>query len=684
MTTPTAVTAAYIHALMGAMEPDSAAGRKLGDWLRFHQASLRLDYNAALAKPGKANRTPPANGEALSPKKWHRLREAVAKLMPAEKDAPDTALANLAAFAAALRLDAVETGLLRFVFHCDRDGKLRTLCRQLVETRQMDSSGIIAAAAGLARSEVDARLRGGPLRSLGLIDGGGDGATQFVHTIAYTIWQALLPPNSGLADVERALIGAPAGTGLGWDDFAHVAAERDFAARLLEGAVKQKTKGVNILLYGAPGTGKTELCKALAARMGAQLFAIGELDSDGGEPSRYDRLNALRLADRLTARRGKSLLLFDEMEDILQHGERMFDGRRWQRRSGSKVFFNRLLEENATPILWTANSLWEFDSAFLRRMTFVFEMRSPSMKTRRRLWQGAAARHGLELAPDTADSLARLHKLAPSFIRCAAAAVALAGGTADELEFVVTSLRKPYCGRQRTLELPDVGRFDAALSNADADLAALETALSRNGAPRDVSLCLYGPPGTGKTAFARRLAEKMGLDPLVKRASDLLSMWVGATEQRIAEAFEEAAQDERFLIIDEADSLLWSRGSAERAWEASMVNELLTQMEAHRWPFACTTNQMDRVDPAALRRFSFKVKFDFLTKAQTVAAYRHYFADEPPAALAELTALTPGDFAVVARKLRFHSPEERKNGIVLQLLQQEVAIKPGQKRRIGF
>ena len=330
--------------------------------------------------------------------------------MPAEKDAPDTGLANLTAFAAALRLDAVETGLFRFVFHCDRDGKLRSLCRQLVETRQMDSSGIIAAAAGLLRSEVDARLRAGPLRSLGLIDGGGDGATQFFHTVSYRIWQALLPPSNGIADVERALIGAPAFGALTWNYFAHVSTERDFVARLLEGAVSKETKGVNILLYGPPGTGKTELCKMIALHVGARLFAIGEQDEDGGEPSRYDRLNALRLADRLTARCGKSLLLFDEMEDILQHGERMFDGRRWQRRSGSKVFFNRLLEENATPVLWTANSLWEFDSAFLRRMTFVFEMKSPSMKTRLRLWQGAATRHGLELASDTADSLARRHK----------------------------------------------------------------------------------------------------------------------------------------------------------------------------------------------------------------------------------------------------------------------------------
>ena len=684
MSTPTAVTAAYIHALMGAMEPDSAAGRKLGDWLRFHQASLGLDYNTAIAKPGKARKASAANGEALSPKKWQRLHEAVAKLMPAEKAAPDTGLDNLAAFAAAVRLDSVETGIFRFVFHCDRDGKLRTLCKQLVDTRQMDSSGIVAAAACLMRGEVDVRLRGGPLRNLGLIDGGGDGATQFVHTIAYRIWRALLPPSNGLADVERALIGAPACTALGWDDFVHVAAERDFAARLLDGAMKQKSKGVNILLHGPPGTGKTELCKALAAQMGTQLFAIGELDEDGDEPSRYDRLNALRLADRLASRRGKSLLLFDEMEDILQHGERMFDGRRWQRRSGSKVFFNRMLESNATPILWTANSLYEFDQAFLRRMTFIFEMKAPSAKTRMQLWLGEAQRRQIQMPYTVADILARQYQLAPSFIASATQAGTLAGGSLDDIDYAAMMLSKAQGKKPLAGDFGLVSTFKPGLANSDHDLARLEAALAQPESPRDVSLCLYGPPGTGKTAFALRLAEKMGLDPLVKRASDLLSCWVGATEQQIAEAFEEAAQDERFLIIDEADSLLWSRGSAERAWEASMVNELLTQMEAHRWPFVCTTNQMDRVDPAALRRFSFKVKFDFLTKAQAAAAYRNYFASEPPAALAELTMLTPGDFAAVARKLRFLAPEERGDGIVLRLLEQEVAIKPDQKRRIGF
>ena len=46
---------------------------------------------------------------------------------------------------------------------------------------------------------------------------------------------------------------------------------------------------------------------------------------------------------------------------------------------------------------------------------------------------------------------------------------------------------------------------------------------------------------------------------MVRRASDLLSCWVGATEQNIARAFEEARKDDAVLLIDEADSFLQDR-----------------------------------------------------------------------------------------------------------------------------
>ena len=104
----------------------------------------------------------------------------------------------------------------------------------------------------------------------------------------------------------------------------------------------------------------------------------------------------------------------------------------------------------------------------------------------------------------------------------------------------------------------------------------------------------------------------MGLDPITKRASELMSKWVGETEQQIAEAFSEARATGAFLIFDEADSFLADRRGASRNWEISQVNEILSQLETHDLPYACTTNLADRLDPAAARRFLFRATFRYL------------------------------------------------------------------------
>ena len=175
----------------------------------------------------------------------------------------------------------------------------------------------------------------------------------------------------------------------------------------------------------------------------------------------------------------------------------------------------------------------------------------------------------------------------------------------------------------------------------------------------------------------------MGLEVMQKRASDLMSMWVGGTEQNIAAAFAEARDTGAFLVFDEADSLLADRRGAERSWEVSQVNEMLTWMESHPLPFACTTNYGEHLDVATLRRFVFKVALDYLSPAQAGAAFRTYFGFAPPAGIATLTALTPGDFAVVRRKAallgRLEEPE-----VLAAMLGAECAAKPDRPRPVGF
>ena len=148
-----------------------------------------------------------------------------------------------------------------------------------------------------------------------------------------------------------------------------------------------------MLIYGPPGTGKTEFARTLAAEAGASLYAVGEADPDGEEPSRSDRLSALRRAQRLLARRGDALLLFDEMEDLFAEAS-LFAGR-GERRTSSKIFVNRLLEGNQVPTIWTSNAIDAVDPAHLRRMSYILRMGYPNPKARARIVARVAEAEGV-------------------------------------------------------------------------------------------------------------------------------------------------------------------------------------------------------------------------------------------------------------------------------------------------
>jgi SpoVK/Ycf46/Vps4 family AAA+-type ATPase len=167
-------------------------------------------------------------------------------------------------------------------------------------------------------------------------------------------------------------------------------------------------------------------------------------------------------------------------------------------------------------------------------------------------------------------------------------------------------------------------------------------------------------------------------------------MYVGGNEKNIAKAFAQAREEGAVLLIDEVDGFLRDRRAAERGWEASLVNEMLTQMESFPCVFVATTNLMEGLDPAALRRFDLKVKFDYLQPTQSVELLRRYCdaALLPPPTeadgrtLSRLLALTPGDFAAVNRQSRFRPVASAADWVAA--LAAECELKTGPKRAIGF
>ena len=626
--------------------------------------------------------------EKISTKKLRCVEESLRKEcsdIPARRDRTALRLRRLGKTAG---LNRTDTDILELLLRYETHAVFESMIDDIFESpgpsmNVLNPRGWAASLIlGLTTNTIQSRLLdGAPLVRSGLISMDNDGDLE----IPPRLRRLATAPGDRSSDVTRLLLDVAPPADLEWTDFGHVAADRDHVEKLLRGALDNGKPGVNVLLYGPPGTGKTEFCKALAGRLGVTLYSVGEADDDGDEPSRKQRLQELRLAQRLIANNSGSLLLFDEMEDLLEDsfgGFGMFGPLRSSRsrEATSKVFMHRLLEQTPAPTLWTMNDADEVSPAILRRMMFALELRPPTAAVRTRVWARQLDRHDIAAAPEEVTTLASEFDAAPGVAAGATAAASLAGGDIAAVRTGVRSLARLLSCDRPPQRAP--AGFDPALIRADTDPTVLADSLAESG-QRHFSLCLQGPPGTGKSAYVRYLAERLGLEVVQKRASDLMSMWVGQTEKIIARAFAEARDAGAFLVFDEADSLLADRRLAQRNWEVSQVNEMLTWMESHPLPFACTTNFGDRLDPATLRRFVFKVILDYLAPGQAEAAFRSYFDLPPPPSLATLAALTPGDFAVVRNKAEILGLLQDPEALA-DMLRTECAAKPDQPQAIGF
>ncbi len=470
-------------------------------------------------------------------------------------------------------------------------------------------------------------------------------------------------------------------------DYEHIGPVLAVLRPYLRQAIESGRRGVNIFVHGTPGTGKTELAKVLAKESGCELFEVASEDEDEDPIKGEQRLRAFRAAQCFFSRR-RSLILFDEAEDIFNNGHTLF-GRKSTAQT-RKAWINRMLEENPVPTVWLSNSVGSLDPAFVRRFDMVFELPVPPKRQRERIIQETCA--DLLDAP-TIRRLAESESLAPAVVARASSVVRAIReelgerGTAATVEFLIGHTLEAQghdpVKKDDPTRLPEV--YDPAFIHADADLEQVTAGLVEAKSGR---LCLYGPPGTGKTAYGRWLAEQMGAPVLARRASDLMSMWVGGSEKAVARTFAQADREGALLLIDEVDSFLQDRRGASHSWEISLVNEMLTQMESFSGIFVASTNLMDGLDAATLRRFDLKVRFDYLLPAQARALYLRYCANlgmEKPESqltrLAGLKKLTPGDFATAIRQSRFRPI--RSSEALMDLLEGECALKSG-ARAIGF
>lgn len=475
-------------------------------------------------------------------------------------------------------------------------------------------------------------------------------------------------------------------------DYPHLTEDIAILKSYLSEALSNKRAGVNVLIYGTPGSGKTEFVKTLAREVGRPLFEIATEDADGDPIQRANRFRSFRLSQHILATNGTlPLVLFDEVEDVFRIGKEGDDAENGNA-SGMKGWINKLLEENQIPSFWLSNNLDCLDNAFIRRFDYVIELNTPPRSVRSKILDQYL--DGMGISASWKRGMAEHEHLNPAVIERAAKVIEIAKTqhpelhTEKALERVLgNTLEALGLSRSPGNTLQSVTGYRLEILNTDCDIQDVCDGLREHGEGR---LCLYGPPGTGKSAFGRYLAEVLDRPLMLRRASDILSPYVGVAEQKMARMFREASAENAVLLLDEADTFLRDRNGATRSWEVSEVNEMLTQMESFEGIFIASTNLMGSLDAAALRRFDMKVKFDFLKPEQawqifldTAAKFQLEISDTDRVELSRLSWLTPGDFANVVRQSRLRKMKSTQD--LIDRLSAECQVKPeGMKRAIGF
>ena len=631
------------------------------------------------------------------------LESELARCGKEDFDESDVFAVNTRRLQKSMGLNKAELAVLRFACLLNSYKPLEAAVENTNSFTEADVCDLLADLLRLPFALVYSALRpSGLLRQSGLISAAGGWSGTHHLTRWITVPDMLAREIFREQDKDNLLINAFYTTGpkstLTQHDFPQ-RSELGLIKDYLRASIREKATGANILIWGPPGTGKTEMARHVAQALRKKCIEINSVDADGRPLKADHRLDCYRFCQAILARGSNAIVVFDEVEDILCDGTYTRFGFKGEG-TFTKGLLNKVLETNATPSIWITNTVDGVDPAYLRRFDLVVNLDTPVRLIKKKIaWR---AFKDVPMKKRMIDRMVEHRCITPAHMTKVTRICERIGVETPEHGALVArqvlngdlkAVRARPLERERGRARPKRGKslpYRPDLINCDVEVSRLADNL---GADSSARICAFGPPGTGKTAWARYLAERIKRPLLVKHAADILDKYIGGTEEKIAAAFSEARETNSVLMLDEVDSFLPDRANADRHWQITQANQFLTAMEEFDGILFCATNLKENLDPATMRRFDFKIHFDYLEPEQaTLIAIDLLEAldvtvtrSTEPALCVEFRnlKLAHGDFAALLRRYEALKAKPDWRELVTDL-KTEASYREEVSRPIGF
>lgn len=417
-----------------------------------------------------------------------------------------------------------------------------------------------------------------------------------------------------------------------------------------------------VLLVGPPGTGKTLTARALAADLGVNYIAIVGPEVMG----RYygEAEGKLRSIFQKAARSAPCIVFIDEIDSLAPDRSKV-EGEVEKRVVAQLLsLMDGFAKTKGVIVLAATNRSEQLDPALRRPGRFDREVQFgvPDRAGRLEILQLMTAAMPLDASVDLnviadlsvgmvgADLKALCQKAAYTALRRLLPSLdspmphRMSVSQTDFLQALKQI--KPAVLRAIEIQVPklswdDIGGLESVKQTLQESVegALLYPDLyhrTKAKAPRGI--LLWGPPGTGKTLLAKAVAAQARANFIAVNGPELLSKWVGASEEAVRELFTKARQVAPCIVfIDEIDTLAPARGSFQGDSGVSdrVVGQLLTELDGLHECFNVmligATNRPEALDPALLRagRLDLQLKIDLPDQASRYAILQVHNDERP-------------------------------------------------------